>query len=288
MRLLNAAGRAHLDTAAGLVDVAIASAGRFGPDPQGLYGRWDEFRAWADGSDGHRGAVSPRSELGPLESPVPRPPQVLAVGLNYQGHAEETGLAAATGRPLTFTKFPACIGAPAGELALSGEQVDWEVELVVVIGRPTYRVPPEKVWDHIAGVTAGQDFSDRAVQMEGSPPQFSLGKSFPGFGPLGPALVTPDELDDRDDLRLTCAVNGETVQDGRTSLMIQPVARLVSLLTQVCRLGPGDVIFTGTPDGVGMARTPPRFLRPGDVVVTTIEGIGTMTHHCVASAEAAA
>ncbi|MFI5610054.1 fumarylacetoacetate hydrolase family protein [Amycolatopsis sp. NPDC051903] len=276
MRLLNVAGRAVLETPDGRTDVATASAGRFGPDPQSLYGRWAEFRAWA-------GTARPAGDQpgGPLLAPVPRPPQVFAVGLNYVSHAEETGLAAATGRPLTFTKFPSSIAGPDGDLVLSGEQVDWEVELVAVIGSPAHRVSPAQAWDHIAGLTAGQDFSDRAVQMEGAPPQFSLGKSFPGYGPLGPALVTPDELPDRDDLRLTCEVNGETVQDGRTSLMIHPVAELVSELSQICPLGPGDVIFTGTPDGVGMGHTPPRYLKPGDTVVTTIEGIGTMTHRCV-------
>ncbi|WP_346056979.1 fumarylacetoacetate hydrolase family protein [Amycolatopsis dongchuanensis] len=275
------AGRAVLETLDGRADVATASLGRFGPDPQSLFGEWDAFRAWAETARPDRG----REPVGPLLSPVPRPSQVFAVGLNYHSHAEETGLAAATGRPLTFTKFPSSIAGPGGDLVLSGDQVDWEVELVAVVGRPAHRVAPEKAWDHIAGLTVGQDFSDRAVQMEGSPPQFSLGKSFPGYGPLGPALVTADEFDDPDDLRLTCQVNGETVQEGRTRLMIHPVARLVSALSWICPLSPGDVIFTGTPDGVGMGRKPPRYLKPGDTVVTTIEGIGTMTHRCVEEAE---
>ncbi|GAA3581203.1 fumarylacetoacetate hydrolase family protein [Amycolatopsis ultiminotia] len=280
MRVLNVDGRAVLETAAGRADVATASSGRFGPDPQSLFTEWDAFGAWAATV-----RPGPGGPEGPLRSPVPRPPQVFAVGLNYVRHAEETGLAAATARPLTFTKFPSSIAGPDGDLVLSGDQVDWEVELVAVIGRPAHRVAPEKAWDHVAGLTAGQDFSDRAVQMAGSPPQFSLGKSFPGYGPLGPALVTPDEFDDRDDLLLSCRVNGETVQEGRSSLMIHPVARLVSALSWICPLGHGDVIFTGTPDGVGMGRKPARYLTSGDVVVTTVEGIGTMTHRCVAGTE---
>jgi 2-keto-4-pentenoate hydratase/2-oxohepta-3-ene-1,7-dioic acid hydratase in catechol pathway len=155
-----------------------------------------------------------------------------------------------------------------------------------VIGRHAHRIAREKAWDHVAGLTVGQDFSDRAVQLEGAPPQFSLGKSFPGYGPLGPVLVSPDELDDPDDLHLTCTINGETVQDGRTSSLLHSVPALVAALSEICPLGPGDVIFTGTPDGVGMGREPARYLRPGDVVVTTIVGIGSMTHRCVAGTEA--
>lgn len=281
MRLLNIAGRAVLDTPHGRADVALASSGRFGPDPHSLYENWSTFRAWADALD----QLPEGGPDGPLLSPVPRPSQVFAVGLNYASHAEETGLPTVTGPPLTFTKFPSSVAGPDGELALSGDQVDWEVELVAVIGRPAHRVAEERAWEHVAGLTGGQDFSDRAVQMEGSPPQFSLGKSFPGYGPLGPALVTPEEFEDRDDLRLTCRVNGETVQDGRTSRMLLPVARLVSALSWICPLGPGDVVFTGTPSGVGMGRTPPRYLRPGDTVVTTVETVGTMTHRCVAGQE---
>ncbi|WP_031470333.1 fumarylacetoacetate hydrolase family protein [Sciscionella sediminilitoris] len=281
MRLLNVAGRAVLETAEGRVDVATASSGRFGPGPQDLFEVWDAFRSWVrTARPVPVGAID-----GPLAAPVPRPPQVFAVGLNYGSHAEETGLAVATDRPLVFTKFSSSIAGPEGDLVLSGDQVDWEVELVIVIGRPARRVAPEQAWEHVAGCTVGQDFSDRAVQMQGSPPQFSLGKSFPGYGPLGPALVTPEQFADRDDLALRCQVNGETVQEGRTSLMIHPVARLVSLLSWICPLGPGDVVFTGTPDGVGMGRKPPRYLKPGDTVVTTIEGIGTMIHRCVAGSE---
>jgi 2-keto-4-pentenoate hydratase/2-oxohepta-3-ene-1,7-dioic acid hydratase in catechol pathway len=127
-------------------------------------------------------------------------------------------------------------------------------------------------------VTVGQDISDRAVQMRPPAPQFSLGKSFPGYGPIGPAIVTLDELDDPDDLDLGCRVNGEEVQKGRTSDMIFSVPELVARLSQVLTLRPGDLIFTGTPSGVGAARTPPRFLRPGDVLTSYIQGVGEMRH----------
>lgn len=286
MRLLNIAGRAVLHTPAGHMDVATASGNRFSADPQQLFPVWDQLRDWAESPATHAAASQPLEELEALGSPVPWPSQVFAVGLNYARHAKEAGLDAAAERPLTFTKFPSCICAPRGELVLTGAQVDWEVELVAVIGRSAHHVPVSRAWDHVAGLTAGQDFSDRAVQMQGSPPQFSLGKSFPGFGPLGPALVTPDELPDRNDVSLRCSVNGEVVQEGRTSQMIHSVASLVAALSAICPLRPGDVVFTGTPEGVGMGRDPVRYLSPGDVVVTSIDGIGSMEHRCVGSEEA--
>lgn len=286
MRLLNIAGRAVLETPKGHVDVAAASEGRFSADPQQLFPVWEQLREWAASPGPGAPAHPPPCTSTALNSPVPRPPQVFAVGLNYAQHAEEAGLDAAAERPLTFTKFPSCISAPHGELPLTGTQVDWEVELVAVIGRSAHHVSVDQAWDYIAGLTVGQDFSDRAVQMQGSPPQFSLGKSFPGFGPLGPALVTPDELPDANDLFLRCSVNDETVQEGRTSQMIHSVASIVALLSGICALSPGDVVFTGTPDGVGMGRDPVRYLSPGDVVVTSIDGIGAMQHRCVLSKEA--
>jgi 2-keto-4-pentenoate hydratase/2-oxohepta-3-ene-1,7-dioic acid hydratase in catechol pathway len=132
-------------------------------------------------------------------------------------------------------------------------------------------------WDHVAGLTVGQDLSARDVQMLGSPPQFSLGKSFPGFGPIGPWLVTPDELRDPDDLGIGCAVNGEQMQSDRTSAMLFSVPETVARLSAICPLLPGDLIFTGTPAGVGNRMDPPRYLKPGDELVSTIEGIGTLT-----------
>lgn len=285
MRLLNHGGRAVLDVGAGEVDVETASEGVFPADPQRLLADWDRFAPWAR-SYLTRGDQRPDA-LVPLDpamlgSPAPRPAQVFAVGLNYHSHAEETGLAPATSMPLTFTKFPSSITGPHSDLTLTSDQVDWEIELVAVIGRAGHRIPVEHAWDHVAGVTVGQDFSDRAVQLAGSPPQFSLGKSFPGFAPLGPALVTPDELADPCRLDLRCTVNGETVQQSSTDRMIHPVAELVSMLSDVCPLGAGDLIFTGTPEGVGMGQVPPRYLVPGDVVISEIEGIGRLEQRCVA------
>lgn len=258
------------------VDVAVASDGKFGPDPHTALAAWDEFRRWADDCAAAGEPFSP-SDLGP---PVPTPRQVFAIGLNYRSHAAESSLEAPDSPP-TFTKFPSCLAGPISDLELPDGSVDWEVELVAVVGREARNVAAANGWDHVAGLAVGQDYSERQLQLSGPVPQFSLGKSHPGFGPFGPTLVTPDELPDRDDLVLDCSVNGETVQQGRTSSMIFSVPELVARLSAVTTLWPGDLIFTGTPSGVGMARTPPRFLAPGDEVVSRIAGLGELQQRCV-------
>ena len=182
--------------------------------------------------------------------------------------------------PATFTKCPTSLASPDADIEVVGPAIDWEVELVAVIGRHADRVAVEDAWQHIAGLTIGQDVSDRHLQFAASA-QFSLGKSRRGFGPMGPWLVTPDEFSDRDDLALGCSVTGEVMQEGRTSDLIFNVPQLVAELSAVLALLPGDVIFTGTPSGVGAARKPPRFLQPGDVVESWIEGIGSIRNRCV-------
>lgn len=290
MRLANLDGRLVLLDDLAAVDVATASGGRFGPDPQAVYDQWPEFVAWASSGAAAREAATEmaagrgvkvdESALGPV---VPRPRQIFAVGLNYVDHTAESGFTQPD-RPMVFTKFASCLTGPSGDIRLSGASVDWEVELVVVIGRTAEAVTPERAWEHVAGLCVGQDLSDRAVQMRGAPPQFSLGKSFPGFGPVGPWLTTVDELRDPENLALGCTLNGETVQRGNTGDMAFSVRDLVSQLSSVCPLYPGDLIFTGTPPGVGMGRTPPRYLAPGDVLESWIEGLGTMRHRLVAPA----
>jgi 2-keto-4-pentenoate hydratase/2-oxohepta-3-ene-1,7-dioic acid hydratase in catechol pathway len=270
MRIGNLSGRLAVLRNGRAIDVERASGGRFGSDPQAIYERWDEFARWRPESTGEPWE---RSALG---VPVPRPRQVFALGLNYALHAREAGLELPP-TPLTFTKFPSCLVGPDAVVDVATDRVDWEVELVVVIGRAAHRVAAADAWDHVAGLTVGQDLSARDVQMLGSPPQFSLGKSFPGFGPIGPWLVTPDELRDPDDLGIGCAVNGEQVQSDRTSAMLFSVPETVARLSAICPLLPGDLIFTGTPAGVGNRMDPPRYLKPGDELVSTIEGIGTLT-----------
>lgn len=181
--------------------------------------------------------------------------------------------------PATFTKFPASLSGPFDDIELVGAAVDWEVELVAVVGRRADAVDEAEGWDHIAGLTVGQDISDRLLQFAAGS-QFSLGKSRRGFGPMGPWVVTTDEVEDRDDLALGCSVDGETVQDARTDDLIFSVPRLVAELSAILPLLPGDVIFTGTPAGIGATRNPARFLEPGQVVETWIEGIGTIRNRC--------
>jgi 2-keto-4-pentenoate hydratase/2-oxohepta-3-ene-1,7-dioic acid hydratase in catechol pathway len=280
MRIANVGGRLTIVTDAGGIDVERASRGRFPADPSDIYPRWAEFRAWARTATAHEKAT-PIDESA-LGGPSPRPAQVFGIGLNYRAHALESGYEVPE-VPVTFTKFPTCITGPHTDLAIPGDCVDWEVELVAVIGTRAEAVPVEDAWRHIAGLTVGQDFSERRVQTLGQTPQFSLGKSFPGFGPTGPWLVTVDEFGDPDDLALECLVNGAVMQSGRTRDMILSVPGLVSRLSMVCPLLPGDLIFTGTPDGVGSGRTPPVYLRPGDEVVSRIEGIGAIRQRCVAA-----
>jgi len=278
MRIANVRGRLTLLTDKGGVDVETASQGRFAADPQAVFAQWDAFRAWADGV---RGATTTPVVDADLGAPSPRPTQVFGIGLNYRAHAAESGLSAPD-RPATFTKFPTCITGPHADVTLPSSMVDWEVELVVVIGIHAYRVHESAAWSHVAGLTVGQDLSERVVQWAGGG-QFSLGKSFPGFGPMGPWLVTPDEFATPDDLALGCSVNDEVMQEGRTSDMVFSVPRLIAELSGILPLLPGDVIFTGTPAGVGAARKPPRFLQPGDVLVSHIEGIGSLRNRCLAA-----
>jgi 2-keto-4-pentenoate hydratase/2-oxohepta-3-ene-1,7-dioic acid hydratase in catechol pathway len=182
--------------------------------------------------------------------------------------------------PLTFTKFPSSVAGPFTDVPLSGERVDWEVEIVVVIGTRCSNVDLEHAWEVVAGLTLGQDISDRTVQLTGTPPQFSLGKSFPAYAPIGPAVVSVDTFDDPDDIALWCEVSGEAMQDARSKQMIFSIRQLIAYLSSICTLDPGDLIFTGTPDGVGMARG--RFLVEGDVITSGAEGIGQLTNRCVA------
>lgn len=276
MKLANHAGRLVLVLDDGIVDVAEASEGRFGPDPMSAYDDWTSFASWASG------ITSPRAPLdeAALGNPVPHPRQVFAIGLNYRSHAEESGMGIPD-VPATFTKFPASLAGPFDDIEIIGTTVDWEVELVAVIGTQADHVSEAQAWDHIAGLTVGQDISDRHLQFTAGM-QFSLGKSRRGYGPLGPWLVTPDEVPNRDDLALGCSVDGETVQDSRTNDLVFSVPRLVAELSSVLPLLPGDIIFTGTPAGVGMARQPTRALQPGQVLESWIEGIGTIRNTCVA------
>jgi 2-keto-4-pentenoate hydratase/2-oxohepta-3-ene-1,7-dioic acid hydratase in catechol pathway len=279
VRIGNLAGRLIILTDNGALDVARASAGRFGPEPQAIYPQWREFLAWAaDVSD----AGAELYELESLRAPAPAPRQSFGIGLNYRDHVAESGFAVPD-QPSVFTKFPSCLTGPFSDVVLpAGGHTDWEVELVAVIGTTARNVSAADAWSHVAGLTVGQDISERISQLAGSPPQFSLGKSFPGFGPTGPWLVTIDEFANPDDLELGCSVNGDQMQKARTSYLIISVPQLIAKLSAVVTLLPGDIIFTGTPAGVGMGREPQRWLAPGDEIVSYVEGIGELRQRCVA------
>ncbi len=212
-----------------------------------------------------------------LGAPVPKPRNSFGVGLNYKDHAEESKMDLPES-PVIFSKFPSCIAGPFDDVELRATSGDYEAELVVVIGRITRDITAEDAWEHVAGVTAGQDISDRRLQLGARPPQFGLGKSRDTYGPTGPLLVSPDSFANVDDLQLTCEINGDRRQDARTSSLIFDVPYLVSYLSEVMTLVPGDLIFTGTPSGVGMPDK--RFLVAGDVITTTVEGVGTMVNIC--------
>lgn len=279
MRLVNLEGRAGLDVAGRFVDLALHGGDRFSSDPMAVFEDWDAIRAWAaEQSTGAAGPIVETEKLGP---PVPNPTQVFAIGLNYKDHAEEANLPIPD-VPMVFTKFPSCIVGPNADVPLTGERVDWEVEQVVVIGREAKDVPAASAWDFVAGMTLGQDISDRRLQFSSKPPQFSLGKSATNFGPIGPALVSLDEFPDPDAVGLRCWVAGEKMQESNTKNLIFTVPQLIEYLSQFCVLYPGDLIFTGTPGGVGSVRDPRRYLAPGERIESEMDGIGRLSNHCVA------
>jgi 2,4-diketo-3-deoxy-L-fuconate hydrolase len=238
--------------------------------------RFRELHEISAGLDGAPDSTADSSSLGLC---VPRPHKVFAIGLNYRTHAEESGMEIPP-NPLVFAKFPNCLAGPSDDIILFGPTTDWEAELVVVMGTRTRDIATEQAWDHVAGLTCGQDISERTTQFASNPPHFDLGKSFDTHGPIGPCIVSPDQLADPNNLALTCDVNGERRQDARTNDLIFDIPALVSYISGICTLEPGDLIFTGTPSGVGFMTG--SFLQPGDVVTTTIEGIGQISNRCVA------
>lgn len=281
MRFGSVDGRLVLVDGDTMVDVQRASGGRLPADVTAALERWDELRDWAKNLDWS--GAEPLGRLGP---PVPAPRQVFAIALNYRPHAAEAGYRVPD-EPLVFTKFPSCIAGPDVTVPLPDGKVDWEVEIVAVIGTGGRDISRDQAWAAIAGLTLGQDLSERVRQLAGRPAQFSLGKSFPGFGPTGPVAVTPDELPDRDDIDFECVLDGQTMQHGRTSSMIFPIDDLVARLSAVCTLQPGDLIFTGTPEGVGNRRTPPRYLRPGETLVSRAAHIGEIRQTFLPAGESA-
>ncbi|RFA13207.1 hypothetical protein B7R22_13635 [Subtercola boreus] len=258
-----------------VVDVERASEGALSSDPARIFDQWAGLSALA--ASGVTVAEHPELDEAELQLPQPLPVQAFGIGLNYADHAEESGLDLPAA-PLVFPKFSSSIVGPDAVLAISSQTVDWEAELVVVIGVDCFDVEVDDAWSVVAALTVGQDISDRVVQFEGGAnPQFGLGKSAPGFGPIGPWLVSVDEFDlESLELDIACTLNGVTKQASNTSQLIFDVPTLVSYLSKRVELKAGDIIFTGTPSGIGWGRTPKELLAPGDVLETTIEGVGTL------------
>lgn len=275
MRFANVAGRATIVLGDNTgIDVFKESHGRFGPEPQSVFDAWDEFLKWSNELKSGETIEFDRADLG---APVPEPAQIFAIGLNYDAHAKESGFASPVHLPPVFTKFRSSLTGPDTQVVLPEDgNTDWEVELVAVIGRTASNVSAGDAWNYVAGLTVGQDISERIAQLRPPAPQFGLGKSFAGFAPTGPWLVTPDEFENRDDIEIGCEIDGEIVQQGRTSELLFPVPLLISKLSEIVTLYPGDLIFTGTPSGVGVGREPQRFLQDGEHLRSWIGGIGEL------------
>jgi 2-keto-4-pentenoate hydratase/2-oxohepta-3-ene-1,7-dioic acid hydratase in catechol pathway len=235
-------------------------------------------QTWLD-----RGSAVQSLDMAEVEllAPMPRPGKIVAAGLNYRGHAAEQKREPPD-HPVLFAKLNSSVIGHGAEIRWSPEltqAVDFEAELAVVIGRPCRRVGPRTALDYVAGYTCLNDVSARDLQY--SDKQFVRAKSLDTFCPMGPWLVTADEIPDPQALRVRCLVNGDVMQDASTSDMVFSVAELVSFCSQAFTLEPGDVIATGTPGGVGWFREPKRMLHDGDVVEVEIEGIGSLVNHCV-------
>lgn len=271
-------GRAQLVVGSNnhLVDLAEASNGAFSSEPIEAFRRWSEVRTFA--ATVTDGGVP--CDVNELDAPSPWPLQVFGIGLNYRSHAEESGMDIPK-TPLTFTKFSSSVAHGNADIPLGGTSVDWEVELVAVIGEGGRNISKADAWNHVAGICVGQDISDRGLQFASTPPQFNLGKSRQNYSPFGPWLIDAQDVANRDALHMTCSLNGEIVQDTTTDDLIFNVSDIISYLSGIVQLLPGDVIYTGTPGGVGVSRKPPVFLKPGDVLVSTIDGIGTTTNRCI-------
>mgnify|MGYP001428223577 CR=1 FL=1 len=218
--------------------------------------------------------VAAGTRLGPC---VGRVGKFICIGLNYADHAAESGMDIPA-EPIVFSKYASAIIGPGDTIKLppSSNEPDYEVELVVVVGKSGFNISEADAMDHVAGYTVGHDVSARDYQLQKPGGQWMMGKTFDTFAPIGPNLVTSDEIDDPHNLPIRCILNGETVQDSNTKQLIFKVPELIAYLSHVFTLNPGDLIFTGTPPGVGMARDPQLWLKAGDHVACEVEGIGRL------------
>jgi 2-keto-4-pentenoate hydratase/2-oxohepta-3-ene-1,7-dioic acid hydratase in catechol pathway len=280
MILANVGGRAAIIVDGRVVDVERAGDG-LGSDPMLLsdLANHDALRAIAAAADP---SAMPELDRATLGAPVPRPPKGYGVGLNYRAHALESGREPPT-EPHLFGKTENVVCGPYDDIVVPAgrREIDYEAELVIVFGRECKGATEADAWSYLAGVTCGQDISDREEQFRPPIKQFTIAKSYDTFGPIGPFLVTPDELDDPDALELEGRLNAEVMQHTNTNDMIFPVPALVAWLSRFITFRPGDLVWTGTPSGVGEARNPQVWLVDGDIVETEISGIGLMRNKVV-------
>ena len=280
MRFANVSRRACLVLDGRAVDIGEASGGALGSDPMMTadLANHPALRGLAAEVDPSAWPALDQETLGP---PVPHPGKIIALALNYRTHAAEAGLAIPT-EPHVMAKFPTCICGPGDDVPIGDLQmVDYEVELVLAVGRRGKGLAAADAWSHISGLTCGNDVSDRNEQFRPPVRQFSLAKSYDTFGPIGPTAITPDEVPNPDDLALSCRVDGEVRQQARTSDFIFDVSYLMAWLSRYVTLEVGDLIFTGTPGGVGDSMDPPSYLRDGQIVEVEIEGIGSLRNRFV-------
>lgn len=274
-RLANIAGRAALCDTTHWFDLESMTKGAFSADVMAAIARSGELHSIDLTEHTPSGALAEAD----FAAAVPAPRNCFAIGLNYLSHAAESNMELPAA-PLTFTKFPSCVAGPNDDVVLNSTFGDYEVELVVVIGRTSRNVAEADAWSCVAGLTGGQDISDRALQFAAKPPHFDLGKSRDTYGPIGPVIVSTDSFADPNSIAMTCSINGEQRQNDSTANLIFSVPQLIAYLSAILTLHSGDVIFTGTPDGVGAAKR--LYLRPGDVIVSTLDGIGSLRNVCVA------
>jgi 2,4-didehydro-3-deoxy-L-rhamnonate hydrolase len=283
MRIANLAGRATIVTDEGILDVATGSKGAFSSSLDKCISQLDVLKVWFEAAQ-----PEPSEHIKPndfardprLRAVVTNPQQIFAIGLNYRHHANEMNLTLPN-EPMVFTKFASSLCGPNDELPVRGATTDFEAELVVVIGKRSRDLGVDGALDAVAGYCVGQDFSERSLQMRGAQAQFSLGKSHRNFTPIGPWLTTADEIADPNNLAISCSVNDVEYQNSNTDDMVFTVKEIVSYLSTVVELRPGDLIFTGSPHGVGQGQKPPVFLKPGDHIVTQIESLGRIANAAV-------
>lgn len=263
-------------------EIVDISEYEFDYDPDFFTEGWlENLAAWLD--DNRENAPKVRLSETRIGAPLSLPGKIICVGQNYHAHIKETG-AKVPGEPVLFMKATSALNGPYDpvEIPRQSQQTDWEVELAVVIGKKAKYVEEEHALEYIAGYTIMNDISERQFQKERFG-QWTKGKSHDTFAPLGPCIVTRDELRNVQNLEMTLEVNGERMQAGNTNDMIFPVKHLIAYISQFMTLHPGDIVSTGTPPGVGLGQKPPRFLQPGDTIEAAIAGLGSQKQSVISA-----